>query len=639
MNRLFLLQLLITTCLASCSQNEKPRQRVRSRTDAAYRTFMEAKAVADTDEKLKLLSKAAKEIDSPEDTLLTEILDYQIYYHDLNKAYDSSLYYADQMIERAEKAGDTAMLAKGYYRRGRINLYRNDHLGVLQDMFRSKKYYLLVKDSINAGKRLVELGIAQLRLGDLSGSQESQVQALRLLENSDDSVFLASIHNNLATSYRKLDDADEAIDEYENALRLVSSRHDSLMILNNIANIYREKKEYQNSLRIFDSILPLAADLRLLNRIKDNYYFTHWLHSGANIEDSLKFIMESRQRSNDLTGLLSSYDHLIRINMEEDPKEALEYARDYYDVSREVKSIPDEVKSLAYLIQLSPPGENKKYSLEYIHLNDSLLAARSRVKNLFAKIRYDEEQKLEEITELERLTSNQRLELLHKRNQRNIAISAGILLLGVGFFVYYFLKQRHKKEKLREVHNTEARIAKRIHDELANDVYNVMTQLENSEGQGREDTLNKLESIYSRTRNISRENTPVNTGASFRDDLQYMLSHSTPRHSRIFLTGFQDISWEEINPEAKVIIYRVLQELMVNMNKHSQATIISLNFSKKASELRITYNDNGVGTSTEHLKNGCGLENVENRIVSIGGTFNFHPGKENGFSANILVPV
>ena len=162
MNRLFLLQLLITTCLASCSQNEKPRQKVRSRTDAAYRTFMEAKAVADTDEKLKLLSKAAKEIDSPEDTLLTEILDYQIYYHDLNKAYDSSLYYADQMIERAEKAGDTAMLAKGYYRRGRINLYRNDHLGVLQDMFRSKKYYLLIKDSINAGKRLVELGIAQL---------------------------------------------------------------------------------------------------------------------------------------------------------------------------------------------------------------------------------------------------------------------------------------------------------------------------------------------------------------------------------------------------------------------------------------------------------------------------------------------
>ncbi|WP_051205589.1 tetratricopeptide repeat-containing sensor histidine kinase [Salinimicrobium xinjiangense] len=639
MNKAFPLLFLICSLFSGCSENQKLEQQTIERTDKAFRTFQKAKTVEDVGEKLRLLSQAAAQIESPDDTLLTEILDHQIYFYDAIKLYDSSLHYANLMIEKGIETGDTSTLAKAYYRRGRAQLNRENHLEVLRDMHQSQKLYLFTGDSTSAGRRLVELGIAQFRLGDFSGSQASQIQALKLLQNSEDSIFLPRIYNNLAMTYRQLGDLDEAIDEYKNALRIAKTRRDSLALLNNIANIYQEKKDYERSLNLYDSILHLATDKTTFNRIKGNLYYTQWLQNKSGVEDEVKDIMKSRQQENDLIGLMTSYNHLTRMNLKEDPEEALQYAEKYHSLSKKLKSLSDQTQALGYLIQLSPPVQNKKYSLEYMRINDSLSTARNRVKNLFAKIKYDEEQKIKEIKELETLTSNQKLELLQERNRRNLAISTAFLLLASAFFVYYLIKQGHKKKTIREIHQTEVRISKRIHDELANDVYNVITEVENPASLDREVILNKLDSIYSRTRNISRENTPVHTGPGFAEDLQYMLSHSTPAHARLFLTGFQDIAWEKLNAEAKIVIYRSLQELMVNMNKHSEASIIGINFRKNASRLQITYNDNGVGAAAEQLKKASGLQNVENRIVSIGGTFNFQSDKDKGFSANILISM
>lgn len=639
MNKIFSLLFLLVLLFSGCSENQTPEQEVGDRADKAYRIFLEAKSVEDIDRKIRLLSMAASHINAPHDTLLTEILDHQIYYYDTKKAYDSSLHYANRMIELARETGDTATLAKGFYRRGRLHLYQGDHLNVLKDMHESQKYYLLAGDSISAGKRLVELGIAQYRLGDFSGSQARQIQALRLLKGSKDSIYLSRIYNNLAMTYKQLKDFNEAIDEYSTALNFVPTRKDSLSVLYNIANLYTEKEEYTKALQIYDSIIPLTTEKTLLNRIKNNYYFTLWLEGEANVEDSLKQIMVLRQDENDLEGLLSSYDHLVRINQKEEPQEALQFARQHYELSNRLKSVTDQMVALQSLVRLSPPGDDRQYALEYMRINDSIVTARNRVKNLFAKIEYDEEQKLREINELEILANTQKLELLQERNRRNMAVSTALLLLISALFIYYFLRQRHKRKTIREIHQTEVRISKRIHDELANDVYNVITEIENPVNLNKEVVLNKLESIYSRTRNISRENTPVDTGPGFAEDLQYMLSHSTPTHARLFLSGFQEISWEKINSEAKIVIFRSLQELMVNMNKHSKASIIGLNFRRTGSKLQISYTDNGIGISSENIKKGSGLQNVENRIVSIDGAFNFQSDKENGFSANILIPV
>lgn len=636
-----LVLLIFTTFLVIVAcREDNPGNPFQKRNDRASRFLEKSKATENIEVKLSLLDSALAAIATPTDTLKPILYDHLIYYYNAEKEHDSAIHYSDRLLQYGLSTGDTLQIAKGYYRKASTYNFKHDYINVLKNTLQSQKYYFLAGDSLQAGRRFLEMSIAQTRLGDFPGSQTSAVKALSLLENSKDSFYIASTYNNLAATYRQLNDLEESLQEYNNALRFINSRKDSLIVLNNIGNIYAEKEEYEKSLAIFDSILPLIQDQNSINRIKSNLYYTRWLHSNNDNQfaDSLGSIMEARSKKNDLTGLLSSYDHLVKVNEEEHPHSALRYANSYYQTSRILNSVSDEIRALNYLITLSPPEKSKIHALEYIRLNDSLMTARDRVKNLFAKISYDEERKLEEIDELEKLSIQQQLEVLRSKNRLNIAILLGILLLGSAAVLYYYLKQRHKKERIREIHATEARISKKIHDELANDVYNVLTELENPANFNKEATLNKLESIYLRTRNISRENSPLPTGSKYQEDLHDMLSHSVPRHAKLYLLGYQDISWAKISQESKIVIHRVLQELMVNMKKHSEATIVSLNFKEASSKLAITYNDNGKGLSSAEINKGAGLNNVENRIDSIGGSFNFQPETNNGFSAQIVIP-
>ncbi len=81
-------------------------------------------------------------------------------------------------------------------------------------------------------------------------------------------------------------------------------------------------------------------------------------------------------------------------------------------------------------------------------------------------------------------------------------------------------------------------------------------------------------------------------------------------------------------------IYKVLQELLINMTKHSQATLAVIAFIDSSNETVITYTDNGVGCTL--IKN-TGLQNVENRIKAIDGTVIFEPVINKGFKATLKV--
>lgn len=53
--------------------------------------------------------------------------------------------------------------------------------------------------------------------------------------------------------------------------------------------------------------------------------------------------------------------------------------------------------------------------------------------------------------------------------------------------------------------------------------------------------------------------------------------------------------------------------------------------------MQINYSDNGIGTDNLlNLKNG--LQNAENRILSINGTINFDTAPEKGFKVKIEIP-
>jgi len=78
---------------------------------------------------------------------------------------------------------------------------------------------------------------------------------------------------------------------------------------------------------------------------------------------------------------------------------------------------------------------------------------------------------------------------------------------------------------------------------------------------------------------------------------------------------------------------------MINMNKYSQATIITITFKNMPNLLQINYSDNGVGASVKELNTKNGLRITENRIKAIGGTIIFDSEKEKGFNSFTDAPT
>ena len=77
----------------------------------------------------------------------------------------------------------------------------------------------------------------------------------------------------------------------------------------------------------------------------------------------------------------------------------------------------------------------------------------------------------------------------------------------------------------------------------------------------------------------------------------------------------------QLSNEKQITLYRVIRELLVNMKKYSQASLVVLNFTLDK-ELKVNYSDNGIGFEKKNEPGG--IQNAENRIYGVNGTsYNF----------------
>jgi signal transduction histidine kinase len=87
----------------------------------------------------------------------------------------------------------------------------------------------------------------------------------------------------------------------------------------------------------------------------------------------------------------------------------------------------------------------------------------------------------------------------------------------------------------------------------------------------------------------------------------------------------------KIVDQKKLIIFRIIQESLQNIIKHSKANQIDVEFSYQKDQLTVTVSDNGTGFDSTKLvgKDGQGLQSIMNRAMMIGGlaSIESQPGK------------
>jgi len=588
-------------------------------------------------QRLNFINKASK-LANKNDTLLLKIITYKTQLLSINKELDSALYSTHEMLRISEKLLDTSSIGKAYYKLG---LYHNNN-----DSRDSSYYYYnlsedvfsRLNDSLQVGKVLLNMAIIQSDYGDYFGSDETAVKALKFLKSPKDDKHIASTYNCLAISSKKQRDYKEALYWYNHALNTTDSKINKLRYSNNIANVYTKQNNYQRAISSYYSILKdslVQMNLKTKARVIDNLTFARWLMTGShNLESSFIEALNIRTKENDSYGLVASNSHLSEYFEKLDKKKSIYYAGRAYEISTHVNSIDDRLGALNKLLRLeTDPNKIKKYSELYIHLNDSINDLRESDKNRFAKVKYDTEKNRTENFNLKIKDVENQIKLEKASRQKTIYSFGGLLFLLSSIFVYFQIKTKHKKEKLQQVYTTETRISKKVHDEVANEIYHAMTKLQD-DSNTKEEILDDLENIYTKTREISNENSTIDFKEDFKSILNDLLLSYKDEKTNVITRNMNEINWNSVSDLKKTAIYRVLQELMTNMKKHSKASFAVLSFTKKKDGIIINYKDDGIGCT---IKKKGGLQNAENRIQSINGIITFESQNKNGFKATIRI--
>ena len=104
------------------------------------------------------------------------------------------------------------------------------------------------------------------------------------------------------------------------------------------------------------------------------------------------------------------------------------------------------------------------------------------------------------------------------------------------------------------------------------------------------------------------------------------------------MIGNQQTFWNKITASQKHELQLVLDEIMINMQKHSHAKNVVIRFKQENDTGFINYKDDGIGFRTG-VEFGNGLNNTGSRIKSLNGQVNFGKKGGDGVSITISFPL
>ncbi len=640
----FIFILICSLSLLSCSKNDQNTSDnlIRERKDVLLLYNLAKEKKYPIKKSLKILDSAQKIAKKTNDIQsLVKIYSLKNALFSKTNFKDSSLAYAKKMLELSILDKDTVMIGKAYFKFSHYYKKKSKLDSAYYFLFLSKEMYLSQKENSQVGKKLMAMARILTDDGDHYASEKTSIEALNYFTPIIDDKYIASTFLNLSVALQNQNKYDEAIQFINKGLEIAPNHFDKIKLLNSKALTLSFKNEYDKSIKIYSEILrdsSVTKNKKEYARYLDNLAYTKWLSGNTlDVESRLQKALAIRSSINDASGLIASYSHLMKYYLNKNEKKAILYANNLYDLTTNQNNIEDRLEALAFLRKLTPK-KNREYSELYIKLKDSVTKAREIANNKYAAIRYNSQKDKEKAQNLE-ISNNAKALIIQKQKNQNLALALLLVVVctGIGFVFYYF-KQKSKTERIEERHATETRLSKKLHDEVGNDVFHIMSQLQNDVEQKKEaentNVIKSLNTVYNKVRDFSR-NLNIETGSGYKYELSSLFDSYGNQNVKV-LTNTSNIDfWDAVSDLKKKELYVILKELLTNMKKHSQATRVTVFFLKEKKYIQVKYTDNGVGMDLQSNIHKNGLLNVENRIKDIKGTVTFESKPQEGFKSII----
>lgn len=526
----------------------------------------------------------------------------------------------------------------GYYKRLVASPKSSSDLTNAFAFFKQRIDRHIKTDTLNVIYNLRYIAIIQFDLGLLKECESTCVSGLNYIDliKANDSIsnrHRLGLYNQLGRVYSRLEDHSSALKYYQTALQLQNNSEYYHLLINNIGLVYYDLANYEKALEFFTEThninLTLNKPIKTARSL-NNVGITMSKMGLPKSIDSLKKALKMRLDQDYKVGIFDSYlklsDHYMRVG---DLKTAKKYAVMAHQLAKVNKNNLLEVEALSLLMRINPNVNIKRYTFMIDSINRDNLNAQHR----YAAKKYGLE-KLEKITKENELKLKT-IELDNEKQKRKIAsfIFIGSISILSFIFTFIFIKSHHKRQRLKEVYATQSSISRKIHDEVANDMYELMTVLEN-DSKINNVQVNKFNDIYQKTRDISKEYTVISFDDSFVEHINELTSSFQNSETNIITKGLSRMNWDKVSIINRTTIFKTIQELLINMKKHSNASLVLLIFEKENRNLHVSYSDNGIGSE---LKKGNGIQNTENRIQAINGIITFETNLNKGFKAKINI--
>ena len=310
-----------------------------------------------------------------------------------------------------------------------------------------------------------------------------------------------------------------------------------------------------------------------------------------------------------------------------------------------------------------------EYLTNYVSISDSSnIAEREKEVNRL-EAHYQSERKERQILELQNENNEVELLLSQKRSQNYLLLLASLGFLCLAGFAYLGYRNLRKRDQLKanEIErlkyeqdarvsnamlsgqeNERKRIAIDLHDGLAGRLSATRIKLEKLH-QSSEDPNNKkefqeaalsIDDSLSELRSIARNLMPETL---FRYGLKnaiedYCSSISRGQENLKFILQFYDTEID-IPQHILLTIYRIMQELINNAVKHSQASELLIQCLFQNEKADITVEDNGVGFLIQEssTRQGMGLKNLKTRVAYLNGEIDFESKPGEGTTVHIVI--
>lgn len=568
-----------------------------------------------------------------------------------------------EVFQRATKKKDTLHQAKVYWYMG--DVYDNQEKldsAFLYYTKAEKLYRLTISDSLNWARMIsYKAGI----LYNMGISAESEVQTVRALDilnklNNTRLIYEATLR--MALNLKELKEYDEAL-KYYNKIPLLLDQlgkegHASdrlqrswLSYYNNLGNFYIETKDYIRAKEYLDKALsqeyvekyPKLHAMLLNNFAKNNIYSSN---NKQIIDSLLNTSLRIREEIDHKQGIIGSKivigEYLLT---QKDTLKAVRNFNEAYVLSVKYHSNYDLLQSLE-LLSVNDKKNQILYTEKYRKVKDSLYELEKATRNKFARIAYETDEIEEQNT------------VLSKRNNYLLGgvmfVSLFAILILISFRLkiknrelMYQQKEQNNIQQIQELllqqqtvtaqakSREQDRIAKDLHDGILNRLFTTRINLEELQIDNvlkKSQLIEELQKTESQIREVSH-NLHQNLFKQ-QQDFSLVIENLVLGQKNTFGTVFncsitKNIKWERFNIKEKTNIYLIIQELLQNVNKHSQAKKCFVFMLEKENSLIVRVHDDGIGFRNNQVKTGLGLNSIKDRLSELKGELHINSKPNN----------